>query len=386
MGAIGGFILALHHPELIAAFMDVVGKVDFSFDSDPDPRALFNPGGGLRVVSDRLWGALDADLPSSEGGAVYEQLDGTRQVAELGARAVPPMIAFAGRNDFALGWAEKIPFYHAMRDARQGGTFYWDMRDHTGSAFGAWTPMTNPSVLYRYRTNLSFPALSNASLDDDPGDGTVASGDSVGTINGHLEWDTAIVDEPGHWQTTLRLRDLSTLWGPVPAPDSATVDVTPRRLQAFVVVPDSACTWQVTRLQDGAIVQSGSVVPDGQGLITVAGVKVYHAGSRLDLGLPTPPVLGVGPKERRPSRPLVTLARNPVVESAALTVAWPAAGPARVDLYDAAGRRVRVLFQGVAGSPTTTSPLEARGSPAGLYFIVARQGGLQTVQRVVLLR
>jgi hypothetical protein len=164
------------------------------------------------------------------------------------------------------------------------------------------------------------------------------------------------------------------------------VDVTPRRLQAFVVVPDSACTWQVTRLQDGAIVQSGSVVPDGQGLITVAGVKVYHAGSRLDLGLPTPPVLGVGPKERRPSRPLVTLARNPVVESAALTVAWPAAGPARVDLYDAAGRRVRVLFQGVAGSPTTTSPLEARGSPAGLYFIVARQGGLQTVQRVVLLR
>ncbi len=386
MGAIGGFILALHHPELIAAFIDVVGKVDFSFDTDPDPRALFNPGGGLRVVSDRLWGVLGADLPSSEGGTVYEQLNGARRVAELGARAVPPMIAFAGRNDFALGWAEKIPFYHAMRDARQGGTFYWDMRDHTGSALAAWAPMVSPSILYRFRTNLSFPALSNASVDNDPGDGTAASGDTVGTINGHLEWDTAVVDEPQHWQTTLRLRDLSTLWGPAPAPDSASVDVTPRRLQAFAVVPDSACTWQVTRLGDGAIIQSGSILPDATGLLTVPGVKVYRAGSRLDLGLPTPPVLDARHQERRPARPLITLARNPVVRSATLTVAWPAAGPARVDLYDAAGRRVRVLFQGAAVSLTTTTRLEAQGSSAGLYFVVARQGSLQTVQRVVLLR
>ena len=386
MGAIGGFILALHHPELIAAFMDVVGKADFSFASDPDPGSPFNPGGGLRVVSDRLWGALGADLPTSEGGTVYEQLNGARIVSELGTVAVPPMVAFAGRHDILLGWAEKIPFYQAMHDARQGGIFYWDQRDHLSSGHAAWTPMTTPNVLYRFRTNLSFPALSNNSADGEPGDGTVASGDSVGTINGYMEWDTAIVDQPRHWQTTLRLHDLTMLWGPAPAPDSARVDVTPRRLQAFVVVPDSAYTWQVTRLEDGAIVQSGTVVADTVGLLTVPGVKVYRLGSRLDFGLPAPFVLAVGPPDRRPSRPVIRMSRNPVIQAAALMVAWPTTGPARLELFDAAGRRLRVLFDGAVTALTTSARLDGSGSPAGLYFLIARQGNLRTVQRVVLLK
>ncbi len=151
------------------------------------------------------------------------------------------------------------------------------------------------------------------------------------------------------------------------------------------MVPDSAVTWQVTRLEDGALVQSGAVVPDSLGLLTVRGVKVYRGGSRLDLGLPTPPVLGV-PEARPPSRPLIRLARNPATAATPVTVAWPGTGAARLELFDAAGRRVRVLFQGAAAMHVTTAPLGAAGSPAGLYFLVARQGGLRTVQRVVLLK
>lgn len=386
MGAIGGVLLALRRPDLIAAVMTVAGKFDFSFITDPNPMSGFNPGNVLRDNCDRLWGTVSADLLSSEGYPVYQELNAGTYTSAIQRHAwFPPLIAFNGKNDDVVGWAEKIPFFQAMRGARQGGTFFWDQRDHLNNDHAAWTPMQDTEYLYRFRTDLSFPALSNCSADGDPGDGTAASGDTVGTINGYLEWDGAIVDEPQHWQTTLRLRDLTMRWGPAPAPDSATVDVTPRRLQAFAVVPDSAITWQVTRLEDGAIVQSGTVVADSLGLLTVPGVKVYRAGSRLDFGLPAPPVLAVPPEDRRPARPVIRLSRNPIVGAAALTVTWPTTGPARVELFDAAGRRVRVLFQGGVIARSTTTPLEG-GAPAGLYFVMARQGGLQTVQRVALLR
>ncbi len=46
----------------------------------------------------------------------------------------------------------------------------------------------------RYRTNLSYPAFSNCSLNDNPGDGTPTNGDAIGSINGHLDWDDDIID------------------------------------------------------------------------------------------------------------------------------------------------------------------------------------------------
>jgi flagellar hook assembly protein FlgD len=51
----------------------------------------------------------------------------------------------------------------------------------------------------------------------------------------------------------------------------------------------------------------------------------------------------------------------------------PAAGPARVDLYDVAGRRVAVLFSGTAGAGRTVLSWDGRDSNGfklghGTYF------------------
>src|ERR1043166_5230023 len=134
-------------------------------------------------------------------------------------------------------------------------------------------PMLSLPWLYRFKTNLSWPAFSHCSADGDPGAFTATSGDSIGTQNGYADWDPSLVDSSLRWQVVLRTRGLSTLWGTLPAPESLTVDVTPRRTQRFRPSAGVAVTWTATRLSDGAEVQTGTVSVDPQGLVTVPAVK-----------------------------------------------------------------------------------------------------------------
>src|SRR5262249_8725568 len=205
---------------------------------------------------------------------------------------------------------------------------------------------------------------------------------------------TTFVDRSDRWETTLWLRDLSTLWGPAPAPESCTVDVTPRRLQALLVVPDSAYAYQVTRLGDGAVVQQGTLTGDGIGILTVPAVKVYREGSRLAiqaLGDYGGALAGVGEPSRTAVRPIVELSPNPARGTPTVRVTWPARSPggrggqARVDLFDLGGRAVRALYAGPAGGPLLFR-IDRAGLSPGLYFVAATWRDARSVKRRVLLR
>jgi hypothetical protein len=238
-----------------------------------------------------------------------------------------------------------------------------------------------PSYLDRFRTDRSYAALSNADVDGDPGDGTPATGDSVGTWNGAFEWTTP-VDTPQGWSTVLTLRDLLRSTGTIAAPESARVDVTPRRVQQFAVAPFSAVPWSIVRVADQARIASGVVTADSLGVVTVPGVRVLRAGSRLELGalaVSAAPPPGVGTR-------FGLVCPSPVRAGAlAANVEWAASRPSDVDLLDVEGRRVARLYAG------TPQPGRARyvlrtGVPPGLYFLRARSGGEERVSRVVVLR
>ena len=381
IAGIGSFRVALRRPDLIAAEMTMVSGFNLGYLNDPNPQCSWNPGRWLRVSADRLWGSVASNLPSSEGRPIFDALNDGLMAKVIQPLATPPLYAFNGKNDVTVGWAEKVAFYHDMQDARQSGCYFWDLRDHVGSPTAPWAPTQDAKYLYRFRTNLSFPALSNCSADDDPGNGSLASGDSVGTINGFVEWDTVLVDQPQDWETTLRLRTLTLLTGDRVPPESLTVDVTPRRTQAFHPAPGGLCSFRVNRVSDGATIQVGTVTVDSLSRATVGTVKVYRGGSRLHLQYLG--VLGADAIEPAPRVLDIALSRNPIRGAAELAVSWPRAGRGTVELLDVAGRRVRTVWSGPVAPATQRYPLDGARLPAGLYFVVARDGPERKVRRAV---
>ncbi len=299
MGGIGSFFLSMLMPDRIAAIYTQVPKFDFAFNTDPNPNSQWNEGTGLRAEANRLWGTTTTNLPAADGLAIYDRLNAGKLAQVYENRSLPLMIAFNGRYDVVVGWAEKIPFYAAMQTHRHGGWFFFDTRTHGGVAgfTPEWTPQEgiNPvnefdgiGFLNLFRLDQSYPAFSHGSADNVAGNGLSANGDPVGSINGHLIWDrSTIVDTPFLWETTIRTQNLTmqpSSGGPVTvnAPASATVDITPRRLQQFAVAPGQAFAYQ--NLDAGSqVVQSGMVVADALGLITVPAFQVGAGGNRLVL-------------------------------------------------------------------------------------------------------
>src|SRR5262249_27414958 len=127
-------------------------------------------------------------------------------------------------------------------------------------------------------TNWSYPAFSNGSADGDPGSGDPASGDTVGTINGFLQWDPYTSDTPSLWMATLRLRDLRASWGPVLAPATVTVDVTPRRLQEFQIQPGQRFIYSLRQAGTGALKRIALATADVHGALTIPAVPVSRPG------------------------------------------------------------------------------------------------------------
>ena len=277
LGAIGALFTAVTIPSRIAAIAVFCPRVSFAVP--------FRYNGWDEAICDRLYGMPATDLPTNEAMTRNQRLD-ANYLLDRGRRSSMPVIyTFCGKTDADVDWDEKIPFYGTMRNDRHGGFHFWGPGDHGGTAYNSpWrTEFPDFSFFTRYRTNRSYPAFSSCTADGNPGSGSPSDGDSIGTINGHLDFDDGIVDSARRWECTLRLKDLLTVYGTLAAPDSAVVDVTPRRTQAFLVPPGATVHWR--NFRDSVLVQEGDIVaPDGP--LTVPGVKVYRTGGTVKLALP----------------------------------------------------------------------------------------------------
>lgn len=384
MGGTASLRWGLTQPELFAAVLSSVGKIDFAIDDDPNPLTDFNTGHIYRQSLDRMWGPRHVSLPSSEGVSVYVANSGDTLARRASATGSTFVINFAGRNDFVVGWAEKPKFYAGLEAARLGGLQFWDSRDHTGTAIpGAFGRMLDLAYLTRFRLDRSWPAFSRCSWNGKPGNGTASSADSIGTINGYLDWEPVVADSATGWEVTLLTRKLETQFGTLAAPESLTVDVTPRRTQRFRPAPGSTIAWSAVRLSDGAVLQTGTATVDAAGLVTVPQVKVMRLGVRLRLGTVTGVLDAPGP---RPTLPMLATFANPCGPRVALSGAWPVSGPAKLDLYDVAGRHARQLFSGVATAGAWRLSADLNGLAPGIYLLRAQQAGAQQQRRLVLVR
>ncbi len=173
-----------------------------------------------------------------------------------------PFLCFiGGRNRGRLWkgvgpWGDQVPTVKALLRNRHGFAFGWDDGTH-GSAKKQFYKLCEYYPWHRFALNLSYPAFSNSSMDDEI---DLVKGPKEGYINLGFVW-TDPVDEADKWESTISNAE---------AKKDITVDVTPRRCQKFKVKPGEKLKWK------SSLGASGTVQVDKHGLVTVPklGIKL----------------------------------------------------------------------------------------------------------------
>ena len=231
------------------------------------------------------------------------------------------------------------------------------------------------------RTCPSYPAFSNCSLNNSPGNGDPSHGDPIGTINGHLDWNDNIVDVANRWEITLKLKDLLSIYGSDTAPDSGITDVTLRRLQVFKVPQRSTINWENRR--NHIIVQTGSFAYDSA-LVTIPRVKVYKDSCRLAVWYT---IVSVAEQDIAPRQ--YVLAQNypnPFNPSTTIRYGLPNRSHVTLTVFNTLGQTVHELVNGEQGTGYHEVQFDGSGMLSGVYFNRIQAGSFVETRKLLLVR
>jgi hypothetical protein len=344
---------------------------------------ICNLAAGADASFDPLWGTYQTNLLTNEGYRRNERLNANYLVSANRLNSLPLMFTFFGKLDSGTVWPEKIVFYDSLSANKHGAFHFWSMSNHAQLYYNSpWQPsFPNFSFFIRYRTNLSCPAFSNCSINDNPGNGNPSNGDAIGSINGHLDWNDNIVDLANRWEITLRLKDLSTIYGSDIAPDSATTDVTLRRLQAFNVPVGYRINWENRR--NNIVVQQASFVYDGA-LITIPGVRVYKDSSRLSITYSPVSVAeqNVLPREFALSQNYP----NPFNPNTTIHYSLPHISFVTLTVYNTLGQQVAQLVNEQQQAGYHDVVFRGDGLSSGVYFYRIQAGDFVASKKLLLLK
>jgi hypothetical protein len=145
----------------------------------------------------------------------------------------------------------------ALKACHYGFSFIWNDGVHSVA-----TASLENILLEQYQTalakNVSYPAFTNFSLDNNYGDGRPTHGTSSGCVNCGWVWKL-LTDTTTSWSASFKNSQVAT---------KSTTDVTARNLQHFSPKPGTALRWWTSTGQ------KGTVLVDSYGLVTVKGVEV----------------------------------------------------------------------------------------------------------------
>ncbi len=225
-------------------------------------------------------------------------------------RDIPLTRLFSGRLDTVGGatWnAQQVQAYRDLDAGALGYQLFWDLRTHNLGSFPAnhWGTSTYHAAtsLTRFRNDVSYPGISGFDAAPgtpdrlpDPGDGTLATGSNVGTWGGWVDWDDAtLLDSATEWSCSLWLVTQSANPADNCAAASATSHLSIRRPQGFVPSAGEGLVWDLVRVVDGALLQSGSVVVGTDEVVTVNDIALLpEPGVRLRVRTCAPAYPGTG--------------------------------------------------------------------------------------------
>ncbi len=246
MGGCGALALGLPHGNIFAAMLVVV------------------PAG-------TEYAALRMGFPAAlSPDASQEAHDAwTKQISGFGLPDPPVMVDFSATND---SWSKTQP---ALLQAAQAGRLplilAWGPFGHTGSSTPiARYPEDDVALAFPWldiRKNAAYPVFTHASSNQhSPWEESPAGFDESGQLNAYFRWKPR-QDKTSHFAMTLWIGHPAVENPPPTMPDSATADITLRRLQSFKVTPAGTYTWKLAR--GGKVVASGRISPDVASLLTI---------------------------------------------------------------------------------------------------------------------
>ena len=281
MGAMGSFYLATEYPRKFAAILCRNGNYDLAA---PD---IANPD-----FVQWLFGDYALNLPieggaGSDGLGIYDRTNGSLY-AQLAPQAEGPVIrTINGRNDGTVGWQSAVALYEGLDAARRPSVHYFDERTHT--PFGYWQALEAQLLARTFATRRDRPSLrlTDLSIDDNPGSGSPSDGDTIGTLNAYVEYDS-VPATPDACEFDVFLRSSGSLDdASIP---NAQVRLTPRRTYPFVISPGQAVYFSL--LDGDTVLEQHTLVADQFGLVLTPKIKLKTSARTARFSFTQPPGRG----------------------------------------------------------------------------------------------
>ena len=296
MGGMGTLFIGSHYPDLWASMRANVAPI-FRGNSEPRDwgdvkKRWASPGEWLRGAS--LFGPRDLGLTLANGVRAYDWYSISWMARNRLDTDLPPLVHSHASKDWKRAMRLNRNLYRAFAETRRGVWGLWVDKGHGRHGHHAYGHAVVPGGFMRFLKNEMYPAFSNASKDDDygqkdqdkrafigaTGDKDPLKFDAAGVMNTYIDWTSKLHDMGLADDDLVDAKDRIAITMKSGRPDTM-ADVTPHRVQNFVIEPGKACPWKNVDVATGKLVASGEVTADKRGLITVRAFAISKTGNRL---------------------------------------------------------------------------------------------------------
>ncbi len=387
MGGSGALNLGLRYPDVFAAVYGAGAMTDYETAGD---------FGGLDWEGDLVpkLGPIAEDFPivnlgpraehlsPYNGTGVWDWMDHQENMLSRIGDEMPFIATAHGDADLIIEWqSQGAPWYDIMdQQARRGFTGYVVAGgDHYWYGFVGCGSIL-PFESYVFRKDRSFPGVTDNSLN--------TQYDHNRSIEWSCPWNDFagdIIDLPNRYEMVLRIVDDPDY------PQSGTIDITPRRLQAFQVLPGRSYIWNNEDM-GGTVIQTGTVVPDEYNLLLIENFEVSKSGNKLII---SPRNTGVAIPVNGSQIPrnfaLGQAHPNPFSASTTFDFDVPKQAEVSIEIFDLRGRLVRRVHHSEAEAGRHSLEWDGRAADgrevrSGVYLIRMEGAGFESMRKVVKIR
>jgi len=381
MGARGANYLARAYPERFASWLSLSPGI---VPQDGDP------------LVGSIAQNLSTNLPGEPG--ILKVMD-IYSVLSANERDIPFGKIVGGRDDNSLAalTSEVIQSYENLNASGFGCHVYWDDRGHVYTYGSYWSDSyrLTAQALTEYRSNQSFPAFFNDDQDfemvgrqPEIGSGDPSDGDIWGTWGGYYGWDPEkIVDTPTMWKTEVFLISFSEYPNDIPPFDSSKTDIAIRRPQQFTPQEGNSIVWELKRLSDSRVVQSGEVIVGVNGLVIIPDLVIYKEICELSVSVNPNAVFSQDEVSLTPVKSsLLKVFPNSFNTSTTIMYRVPQAGLVNITIYNISGNMIKILVNKYKIAGHHSINWDAGKIPSGIYYCVLRTGQSIEIKRCILIR